>query len=151
MLGGIRGTLGQYVPTHVSGFVQSTSEPKCDPVLYQKLHTKSEEFLNLLADKQELASNPSFTWVYLQSLNIIRNSPVWQACSKYVDSLVTSYDSTSVQDIAQCPYSAADPRYNENPCCSRISAWDSSCIATPANVSIAKVKCFLVFTNESIH
>lgn len=139
MLGGIRGTSGQYVPTHVSGFKESTAKIECDPVFYEKLHAKSEEILNLLADKEKLAENPSFTWVYLNSLNIIRSSPTWQACSSYVDSLVTAKGSTTVQDITQCPYSKADPRYDENPCCSRISAWDAACVATPANVSVAKV------------
>ena len=139
MLGGIRGISGQYLPTRVSTFTKVEDNTVCDPVFFQKLHAKSEELLNLLDNKNQLVVNPSSTWINLYSLSIIRNSPLWTACSNYLDSLVTAEYSDTVQEVAQCPYATTDPRYEENSCCSRISAWDTVCTATPANVSAPKV------------
>jgi hypothetical protein len=141
LLGGLRGINRQYLPKDVTDYTETASEKYtvCNAQQFEKLHAKSEQYLSLLGNKDQIIANPTYTWLYLYSLNMIRNSDIWHACTAYVNSLVASSDTLVVQEITQCPFVRSDPRYLENPCCSVISEWEYPCLATPGNVSVAKV------------
>jgi hypothetical protein len=143
LLGSLRGAAGGFLPREVTGFKNKVEPITCNSALYSQLHARSDVILGHLANSSKLALDPSVAWIYLYSLNILKLSDEWKACTAFLDTLVTAKTKTVTEDIISCPYAFSDPDHDSDPCCSPVSEWQTPCVAAPGDVEVS-----VVITNE---